>query len=407
MTRGRAARLGRGVAALLVAALVTGCGGAGADRSTTPLLIGTSLPLTGADSQTGVAVEQGYRAWEKVINASGGILGRQVAFKILDDADDQNTVISDYNALIERYRADFVVGTFSSRLTIPASTVAERHRKLYLNPAGGARQVFERGNRLLFYTEPAAPWEFGTPFARYLANLPADQRPRTAAYVLTQDPFTSTTVEAIKPILEAAGVATVVNETYPMGTQNFDPIAAQVKQSGAQVVIDAGGFEDETALVRALMKAGATPRFLYQTNAPAFLKEYPAAIGAANAEGVFYPAGYNVELNSRDNPAFVAAFRELYHTDPSGLAAYAFAAGQVLTAALTAVGEEGVKDQRKLADWLRANSVDTVAGKLSWDAKGISQGVVATGQWQGGRTRIILPPELAQTTTVRACWRAC
>ena len=124
--------------ALAAAALfVAGCGGSdsgggGGGDSGKPIRIGASLPLTGDFSEPGKAAQQGYKVWQKMTNDQGGLLGRKVQIIVRDDASDQNTVVADYNALISRQKVDMLLGTFSSLLNLPASTVAERNRKLYV-----------------------------------------------------------------------------------------------------------------------------------------------------------------------------------------------------------------------------------------------------------------------------------
>src|SRR4051812_29414715 len=98
----------RCVLPLAAAALVAaGCGGSsggggGGGDNGQPMKIGASLPLTGDFSEPGKAARQGYQVWQKMINAQGGLLGRKVQIVVKDDASDQNTVVSDYNALISR-----------------------------------------------------------------------------------------------------------------------------------------------------------------------------------------------------------------------------------------------------------------------------------------------------------------
>ncbi len=398
------------VALLACLAVLAGCGGddggSGSDSSE-PLVVGASLPLTGDDAQLGEAVKRGYEIWEQQVNAAGGILGRPVKMKLLDDGSNQNTVISDYNALLSRHDADFVFGTFSTRLTIPALSVVERQRKLYLDPAGAAPDVFDRGNTQYFYTAPAPSWKFGSAFAEHLAGLPEAERPKTAAYVITKDPFTRSTVDGMKEILEAGGIETAFEATYPLGERNFDPIAARVKQSGADVVINAGGFEEEVGFARALKKADAVPQMLYQSSSPVYAEDYAEAVGADATEGVFFPAGYSVKLDTAGNREFAAAFEEAYDVPPGRLSAAGFSAGQVLQAAVEAVGEDGIEQQAKLAEWLHANPVETVMGELSWDDKGVPQSTFAIGQWQDGEPQVVLPPALATSDRILLCYRDC
>src|ERR687887_304454 len=154
----RLATKGLGALLAFVAAvgLAAGCGGGGGSSdSNEPITIGISLPLTGEFSQPGTAAKQGYQVWADTVNSQGGLLGRKVELDIKDDASDQNTVVADYNALISRDNVNLLLGTFSSLLNLPASAVAERNHMLYVEPAGGAPEMFSRGFKYLFFAQQA------------------------------------------------------------------------------------------------------------------------------------------------------------------------------------------------------------------------------------------------------------
>src|SRR6266536_4826344 len=86
--------------------------GGGGDTSK-PLVIGASLPLSGDFAQPGEASRRGYQIWQEMLNKNGGLLKRQVQLKVVDDASDQNTVVSDYTRLISQDKVDLLLGTFS------------------------------------------------------------------------------------------------------------------------------------------------------------------------------------------------------------------------------------------------------------------------------------------------------
>src|SRR6478609_3140549 len=81
-----------------------GGGGGGSDEG--PVTIGISLPLTGDFSQPGGEAKRGYEVWRDMVNADGGLQGRQVKLKIVDDASNQDTVVSDYTKLITQDKVD-------------------------------------------------------------------------------------------------------------------------------------------------------------------------------------------------------------------------------------------------------------------------------------------------------------
>ena len=81
-------------------------------------------------------------------------------------------------------------------------------------------------------------------------------------------------------------------------------------------------------------------------------------------------------------------------------AADAFAAAEVMAAAVEAVKSVDRADQTKLADWLRENNVDTILGPLSWDEMGRPEGEFLVGQWQSGVPEIVLPKEAATSDKI-------
>src|SRR3954453_16525043 len=219
------------VVAAVLGAVVAGGGSGdnsssgGAAKSTAPIEIGASLPLTGEFSEPGKAAQEGYKVWEAMTNEKGGLLdGRKVKIVIKEHASSQNTVVSDYPSLISRDKVDLLLGTFSSLLNIPASTVAERNRMLYVEPAGGAPEIFDRGYKMLFFAQQATADHQGDLFADWVLKLPEAQRPKTAAYPTLDDPFAIPVLEGIRKKFEAGGIKTVHKSTYPADTSNFDSI---------------------------------------------------------------------------------------------------------------------------------------------------------------------------------------
>ncbi len=395
---------------VLAALVVAGCGGGGETSSGTggggtgtasgePIKIGASLPLTGDFSEPGVAAQQGYQIWQQQVNDSGGLLGRPVKITIKDDQSDQNAVVTDYNALIQQEKVDLLLGTFSSLLNLPASAVAERNQMLYVEPAGGSPEMFSRGFKYLFFAQQATAEHQADLFSQWAAGLPADQKPKTAAYVIADDPFGGPVADGIKSQLEAAGVQTVYSKVYPPETTNFDAIASAVASKKPDVIAQgSAGLADGVGLDRALIKVGYSPKQLFQASTPSFADQFSKAIGLENTEGIFYAVSYHVDAPTPGNEEFLAAYKAKYNTDPPEDAADAYAAAQVLQAAVEAVGS--IDDQEALANWLRDNSVDTILGTLSWDDTGAPEQAFLLAQWQNGDEEIVLPDDAKTSDTI-------
>src|SRR5215207_7162466 len=405
------------LALLTIAALAAaGCGGddsdggggdGGGDAGGEPIKVGASLPLTGEFSEPGKAAKQGYEVWEAMVNEKGGLIdGRKVQMVIKDDQSNQNTIVADYNALISRDKVDLLLGTFSSLLNLPASAVAERNRMLFVEPAGGAPELFERDFRFLFFAQQATADKQGEVWANYITELSEKERPKTAAYPTLDDPFAQPTSEGIEKKLKAAGIKTVYRKTYTIDNPNLDGIASSLKAAKPDVVVNGATFEDGVGMVRALRKAGFTPKMLYQTSAPSFGDQYAKAIGKPTTEGIFYAVSHSKEAKTPGNKEFVKKYQQMFGgTEVPEDAADAYATAEVMQKAVEEVGTVERKEQIKLADWLRDNEVQTVLGPLEWDDLGRPQGEFLVGQWQSGVPEIVLPKDVATSDKIIPEWR--
>ncbi|MEV6488272.1 amino acid ABC transporter substrate-binding protein [Actinoplanes sp. NPDC051633] len=363
-----------------------------------PIVIGISLPLTGDFSQPGGEAKRGYEVWAKQINAAGGLLGRQVQLKIVDDASSQDTVVTDYTKLITQDKVDLLLGTFSSLLNFPASAVAEKNGMVFVEPAGGAPNMFSRGFKYLFFAQPATAPKQADVFVEWIKSLPADQRPKTAAYPSQDDPFAAPVIESMQKQLEPLGVKTVLSTVYPPDTTNFQSIASQLASKKPDLIAQGAVFEDGVGLVRSLKQLNYSPKMLFQTSAPSNAAQYSDGVGVGSTEGVFYTVSWHQDAKTPKNAEFVAGYRQDYqNADPAEDAADAYAAAEVLAAGVTAVGS---LDQAKLRDWLHANEVTTILGPLSWEATGEPKGKFLLGQWQNGKAEVVAPAEAATVTTV-------
>ncbi|MGC5616275.1 amino acid ABC transporter substrate-binding protein [Georgenia sp. Z1491] len=386
-------------AALVLAA----CGGSddegGGEDTDDPIVIGVSLPLTGDFAEPGLGVQRGYEVWAEVVNDNGGLLGRQVELRILDDASDAARVVSDYESLIAQDEVDLVFGPFSTRLVVPASRVASEYGMLFVEPAAAAAEVFEQGFENIFYAAPAIAPDHYNNLVEYIGQMPEDERPETVAVAAMDDPFAQGTAYGLRDGLEELGLEIVVDEVYPPNATDFSGIAAQIASADPDVVIGGTQYQDAVNLILALQQLNYQPRLAAFSTAPTN-PEFVEAIGG-NVEGIIAPTGYTPEAEFPTNAEFVEAYTEIHGHAPGEDEANAYTTGQVVAAAVEAVGcaEQG-DCQQDLIDWLHENSVDTIVGTLSWDEAGRPDGAHLIQQYVDGEIAIVLPDETATTELV-------
>lgn len=386
--------------AVTVTAMTAACGSSDdpepAAASDEPIVIGMSLPLTGPVADRAEPGYEGYQYWVDELNEAGGLLGRPVELKVLDDGFDQATAISDYTRLIGQDKVDLILGTFSSDLNLAVAPIAERYEYVYVEPSGGADEIFARDFNFLFFAQPATTARLPNQFVALIEGMPEEERPATAAYVTAEDPNTTQAAGIFQEKLEALGVETVLESNYTTDTTNFDAIANSVKQANPDLVINGALAADGVELIRSFQRLGFSPQLFYQANSPTD-PTFPDSIGAEATEGIFTFLGWSPAAEWPGNSEFVAGYEEQFGDPPGEDAANSYTAGQVLATAVEAVGS---LDQPAIAEWLHENTVDTIVGPLSWDGAGRPQGELLLGQWQDGSLQVVAPAESATTQEI-------
>jgi branched-chain amino acid transport system substrate-binding protein len=386
-------------AAMVLAACSSSSSSSGTGGTTkAPIVIGTSLSLTGDFSVDGQAFQRGYNLWVQEINKSGGLLGHKVTLKVLNDGSDPTTVASNYTQLISADHAAFVFGPFSTLLTSTAAPVAARNHYAFIEGAGGGQLVFSLKLPNLFAVSPVVADQL-IPFAQWVAALPASQRPKTAAYPMVTDPFAVPMVQNAQAILAKAGIKTVYSKIFPAENPAYKAGAdAMAAMKPDMVVIGSPDVPGVQAVMQALMQQHFTPKILAASAGPDQGAAFLSAIGGAkNATGTMVPNGWYAGMQNPLSTAFVHAYIAKYGGTPATInadAAEAYSVGETLAAAVKATNS---LSNAKIITYLHSGAtVQTVQGPAKFNA--IGQNVVASHfifQWQTGAKFVQVLPTTA------------
>jgi branched-chain amino acid transport system substrate-binding protein len=375
-------------------------GTSASQKAGTPLVIGASVSLTGDFADNGKAVKRGYEMWANEVNAKGGVLGRKVTMKIVDDASSPTQVVSNYQNLINRDKVNLVVGPFSSLLTVPASQVANRYAYAFLEPAGGGPAVFAQNLHNLFFVQPAPTTKSGDVFANWILSLPASSRPKTAAYTELDDPFAAPIAENIRARFEAAGIKTVYKQVYPAETQDFSAIMSKVVAANPDVLVGGTQNNDAYAQVKTLVQLKFSPKFMFLSNGANSPLEFPSKVGAQNTEAIMSAGDWFPGSTATGSADFTAAYIKAYGGTADTIdnsTAEAYAVGQVLQAVAAKTGKI---DNATLIATLHQGSWPTLLGDLSWGPNGAPSGSFNLIQWQSGKLVPVYPAGIAQAKPI-------
>ena len=406
-------------AAILSACLVAACSSSGSSSSSTgttntssptntkPILIGASLSLTGDFSADGQAFQKGYELWASDVNANGGLLGRHVTLKILNDNSSPTQVQTNYQTLFASDKVDLAFGPFSSLLTTPSASVAARYNYALIEGAGGAPSVFASPANQSAHNifDVSLPIEDELiPFVNWVASLPPGQRPKTAAYPMADDPFADPPVQLAQQKLQALGVKTVYSKIFPAENASYKPAADQVAATGAQAVL-LGSTDVPTvaAFMQAFEQQHYNPKMFICAAGPDQGAAFTSAVGKGNATGMMVPNGWYPDYANPDSQKMVQAYVAQYGGSPSDInadVAEGYAVGQVMAQAVTAT--KGT-DNAKIISYLHSGiTLSSVQGPVKFDSLGRNSAAAAfVFQWQKDTTyKQVLPAGTAGSVPI-------
>jgi branched-chain amino acid transport system substrate-binding protein len=398
------------IAGLLVGVipLLAACGssnsssGGSGGGSKSPVTIGVSLSLSGDFAADGQAFERGYQLWAKDQNAKGGLLGRPVKLEVLSDASSPSQVVTNYQKLIGSDHVQLVFGPFSTLLTVPSSKVVNRYGYAFVEGAGGAPAAFGNGLHNIFDVSLPVVDNL-VPFAKWVSTLPASQRPKTAAYATSDDPFTQPQIPQAQQIMSAAGIKTVYSKVFPAEVTDYAPIASAVASSHADaVVLGSVDVPTVSAFVHAFIQQHYNPKVFIATAGPDQGADFLKAIGGqANAEGIMYPNGWYPSYANAQSQKMVSEYVAQYGGSPADVnadVAEAYSVGQVVAQAVAATHS---LDNSKIISYLHSGvTLNSVQGPVKFDAKGENGAAAAfVFQWQKGNQVQVLPVGAAGSKT--------
>jgi branched-chain amino acid transport system substrate-binding protein len=361
-----------------------------AAQTVEPIRIGTTQSLTGHYSEFGLEQLRGLQMWAADVNARGELLGRPVEVVHYDDRSRDAGTVEGFKKLIGKDQVDFLVGPYSSSLTLEASLVAEQYNIPMVSTAASAEEIWSRGLTNIFGAD--------TPVGDYLESLhvAADAGAETIALVYARTEFGEDLAASARERMASRGLRLVLDEGYAPEQLNFTDMAKRLGAVNADVIFGISYLDDSVALVRALKSANVKPKMLGFTIGPG-LREFGDKLGS-DAEGV---VGVVQWLRGSRQPGaqdFAYRFYQRYGYSPGVYAVMGYSAGEILEAAVRLAG---TTDHDAVREQLRTMYFRALIGPYNVDQTGRQKGrhnyVL---QWQNNHRVVVAPEDVAQRALI-------
>ena len=325
-----------------------------------PFTIGVLAPITGVFNSYARDIIDGAKLYLDEVN--GEMAKRKVELVVEDYAVKPDVALTKARKLVERDQAKALVGVVLSASAIAIKDyVTAQKVPFIISGFAVAESLTLQHNPYIFrmtYGAAMVP----SPMAKWVyKNLKA----RTAVLVGSDSVGTLELVLAFGRAFEDAG-GKVVQEIYaPLGTPDFSPYVARIRQDvdvlGALV---AGA--DGVRFIKAFQEFGLKGKIPVVDVAVGFtdLTYLPAAGDAVL--GVYSSQPYTFTIDTPRNKKFVQAFRAKFGREPGSPATFTYDAVAAIDQAMKATGGN-IEDSARFAEALRNTDLDAPRGRIRFD----------------------------------------
>lgn len=358
--------------------------------------LGAAVSDTGKYAREGQDTRQGYDLWlDWVNNEYGGVKVGDHRYEVeivyYDDEGDPDTAASLVEKLVTEDEVDYLLGPYSSGLTMSTSAIAEKYNVIMVEGNGASETIFERGFKNIFAVL--------TPAGNYTQSALkalADQGATSVVIAYEDTAFPTSVAAGAEKWANEYGLEILAIESYPKDVADVSSIITTFKNADPDVFVGGGHFNDALLFVRAAKEQGWTPDAMVITVGPSN-PDFAAEVGT-DANFIMGPTQWERTMGYSDEyfgtaEEYAQRYEALWGEAPSYQAAESTATALSLHLAIEAAG---VLDTDAVRDALYDLDIVTFYGPINFDDTGKNAGKpMGTIQIQDGQVHVVAPTEAA------------
>lgn len=365
------------MAALMVAAMFTGCSSSKPATETTAaaaaatagtVKIGMSGPLTGGASAYGLAVKAGMEVAVEEINTKGGL---QIEFNAQDDEADGEKAVSAYNVLKD-WGMQVMAGQVTTGSALAVAPESTADNMFNLTPSASAESLALSGANIfqMCFTDPNQ--------GASAAELVSTKALGTKVGVIydSSDDYSSGLYKGFSDKAAELGLEIVATTSFT--ADNKADLSTQVTQcqdAGADLVFLPIYYTEAAQILSYANKIGYAPKFFGCDGMDGILTV--EGFDTSLAEGLALMTPFDANASDEATQSFVAKFKEkMDGLVPNQFAADGYDVIYALYNAMTAAGITGSESASEICTALEAQfatmTIDGLTGTgMHWDENGM------------------------------------
>lgn len=222
------------------------------------ILIGQNITLQGGKNDYGVAVQEGIEAFLAATNARGGVNGRQIVLKTLDDDNKSDLAESNARQLVVQDKVFILFGSIEGGPSTAVMKAAIDLKAPFFGPVAGSPTLRRPHQPLVFPVRAEHREEF-----RALLGYGKSLGARRVAFMRADSETGQQHLSNMKLLCAELGMDLVADLPFKSnaGDAQIDQMTAQLEKAKAQIVLNHGSPDIYQKLVRKARAKGNAASF--------------------------------------------------------------------------------------------------------------------------------------------------
>jgi branched-chain amino acid transport system substrate-binding protein len=242
--------------ALVALALATGLASADPGVTPTTILIGQSAAFTGPAQALGTDMRAGAMAYFEAVNAAGGVNGRRIELRSLDDGYEPDRAAANTKKLIDDgvFLLFGYVGTPTSNASKPIFTAA---RVPFVGAFTGAESLRSPLNRYIFNVRAS----YFDETEKIVGQLVGQTIDRIAVFYQNDD-YGKAGLAGVERAMQRRDMKIVATGTVERNTIDVAAAVKAIGKADPQAVVMISAYKSCAAFIKAMRAAGYNPQFM-------------------------------------------------------------------------------------------------------------------------------------------------
>jgi len=348
---------------LLSAALaltLAACGGD--EESGDTIKIGVISPVTGPSSDPGQRVREGATIAAEVINAGGGVDGRDVELEFADDASTPEDAVLKLKELSGK-GVHYFTGTVNSTVAIALSNFLLESNDMYVLTAAQSQDPLDQQKNGNIFAMSNTNVQYGETYLPWIENNLA---PKTVAVLAETSDYGNNEIASLEAAWSSPTSPQIIVERFDREQSDYSAqLTKLISKNPDALYAVAGGTDLPAKILKQAKELGFTGQGL---SGPSTISGAFIEAGGDAVNGVVSANVYASTLDNPTNVEFVKRFQAKYGRLPSAEAALGYDSVWTMVQAIDEAGDP--TDLEKVAKIYKDGEWETTRGPRKFDETG-------------------------------------